>query len=365
MNSSGIIVEYNPFHNGHLYHLNKTKELTNPDLIIAITSGNFTQRGEISIINKFDKTKAALEHGIDLVVELPYIYTLQNSSVFGKRSVELLNKLGINNLVFGSETNNLEELKDFASYNIEIDYLKEIMDKGNSFPKAYGLLAGSLYPNDILGISYLRALESNNIKPYLIQRTNSYHSDELEEIASAKAIRMAIKDNKDYHMATPIEIKEPLFNDDLYPYLQRILLTSDKKRLEENFLVSEGIENLLIKNAYENDTYEDFIKASISRRYTRSRIQRICMNIINNITKEEYKALEPLNYVRVLGFNSKGREYLKQFRDREDFKVVTQFKNIPESYKNIEWKVANVYASYTQNRKAYLKQELRGPIIID
>ena len=112
MNISGIIVEYNPFHNGHLYHLNKTKELTNPDLIIAITSGNFTQRGEISIINKFDKTMAALEHGIDLVVELPYIYTLQNSSVFGKRSVELLNKLGINNLVFGSETNNLEELKD-------------------------------------------------------------------------------------------------------------------------------------------------------------------------------------------------------------------------------------------------------------
>ena len=197
MNISGIIVEYNPFHNGHLYHLNKTKELTNPDLIIAITSGNFTQRGEISIINKFDKTKAALEHGVDLVAELPYIYTLQNSSVFGKRSVELLNKLGINNLVFGSETNNLEELKDFASYNIEIDYLKEIMDKGNSFPKAYGLLAGSLYPNDILGISYLRALEDTNINPYLIQRTNSYHSDELEEIASAKAIRLAIKDNKD------------------------------------------------------------------------------------------------------------------------------------------------------------------------
>lgn len=365
MNISGIIVEYNPFHNGHLYHLNKTRELTNPDLIIAITSGNFTQRGEISIINKFDKTKAALEHGVDLVVELPYIYTLQNSSVFGKRSVELLNKLGINNLVFGSETNNLEELKDFASYNIEIDYLKEIMDKGNSFPKAYGLLAGSLYPNDILGISYLRALEDTNIKPYLIQRTNSYHSDQLEEIASAKAIRLAIKDNKDYYMATPIDIKEPLFNDDLYPYLQRILLTSDKKRLEEIFLVSEGIENLLIKNAYENDAYEDFIKASISRRYTRARIQRICMNVINNITKEEYKALEPLNYVRVLGFNSKGREYLKQFRDREDFKVVTQFKNIPESYKNIEWKVANVYATYTSDRKVYLKQELRGPIIID
>ena len=364
MNISGIIVEYNPFHNGHIYHINKTKELTNPDLLIAITSGNFSQRGEISIINKFEKTKAALEHGIDLVVELPYIYTLQNASVFGYRSIEILNKLYINNLVFGSETNNLEELKDFASYNIQIDYLKEIMDQGNSFPKAYGLLAGNLYPNDILGISYLRAIENTDIKPYLIQRTNSYHGEELSSIASANAIRLAIKENRDYSLATPIEIKEPLFNDDLYPYLQRLLLTMDPKQLSNIFLVSEGIENLLISNAYKYDNYNEFVNACVSRRYTKARIQRILMNIINQISKKEVENLEPLNYIRVLGFNNKGRQYLKTLR-KDEANIVTQFKNIPESYKQIEWKVANMYASFTANRQAYIKQELKGPIIID
>ena len=364
MNISGIIVEYNPFHNGHIYHINKTRELTNPDLLIAITSGNFTQRGEISIINKFEKTKAALNHGVDLVVELPYVYTLQNASIFGSKSVEILNKLHINNLIFGSETNNLEELKDFATYNIQIDYLKEIMDQGNSFPKAYGLLAGNLYPNDILGISYLRALESTDIKPYLIQRTNSYHSEELSSIASAKAIRLAIKENRDYSLATPLEIKEPLFNDVLYPYLQRLLLTIDPIQLSNIFLVSEGIENLLIANAYKYDDYDDFINACVSRRYTKARIQRIIINIINQITKEEVKNLEMLNYIRVLGFNDKGRQYLKTLR-KDDTNIVTQFKNIPDTYKQIEWKASNIYASFTSNRLGYLKQELKGPIIID
>lgn len=364
MNISGIVVEYNPFHNGHLYHLNKVKELTNPDLIIAVTSGNFTQRGEISIINKFEKTMAALDNGVDIVIELPYIYTVQNASVFGQRSVELLKWLKINNLVFGSETNNLEELKDFASYNIQIDYLKEILDQGNSFPKAYGLLAGSLYPNDILGISYLKAIENSDIKPFLIQRTNSYHSEELSNIASAKAIREAIKNNKDYSLATPLTINNPIFNEDLYPYLQRLLLTLDKNSLKNIFLVSEGIENLLISNASKFDDYNSFINACVSRRYTKARIQRICTHIINQISKQEVANLEPLNYVRVLGFNSKGQGYLRSFRKQDDIKIVTQFKNIPDSYKDIEWKVANLYSTYTNDRLAYLKQELKGPIIV-
>lgn len=364
MNVSGMVVEYNPFHNGHIYHLDKVKELTSPDLIIAITSGNFTQRGEISIIDKFEKTKAALDNGIDLVVELPFIFTVQNASVFGQKSIELLNKLKVNNVVFGSETNNLEELEDFAAYNIDIDHLKEIMNEGTSFPKAYGLLAGSLYPNDILAITYLKAIKDTNIKPFLIQRTNNYHGLELNKISSAKAIRQAIKDGHDYRIATPLTVNEPLFNDDLYPYLQRRLLTSKKEDLKDIFLVSEGIENLLIKNAYTYDTYKEFINNCISKRYTRARIQRICLNIMLDIKKEDVNKLTPLDYIRVLGFNQKGQEYLKQFRDNEDFKIVSQFKNIPLTYKNIEWKASNFYATYKKDRLAYLKQELRGPIII-
>ncbi|MDO4500659.1 MAG: nucleotidyltransferase family protein [Erysipelotrichaceae bacterium] len=363
MNITGIVVEYNPFHNGHIYHLNKAKELTDADITIAVSSGNFTQRGEISIIDKYQKCEEALKAGVDLFVELPYIYTVQNASVFGEKSVEILKMLGINNLVFGSETGNMEELLSFARHSINIDHLKEALNKGESYPKAYGLLAGSIFPNDILAISYLRALEGTDIKPIAINRTNTYKGLELEEIASARAIREAVRNNLDYSIATPTQINEPLFNEDIYPYLQRKLLSSSVEEIRDIFLVSEGIENLLIKNAQEYDTYEDFVSHSVSKRYTRARINRICINILNNIKKEEVKDLEELNYVRVLGFNEKGREYLRRFRDDENIKIVTQFKNIPENHKKIEWKVANMYASFLKDRKAYLLKELKGPII--
>ena len=131
MKVTGLIVEYNPFHNGHLYHINKAKEITNPDVMVAVTSGNFNQRGDVSIINKFEKTKAALDNGIDLVVELPYIYTTQNAYVFGNKTVEILNKLKCNDIVFGSETNNLDELKKYAELEVDVTRLKQLMHDGN------------------------------------------------------------------------------------------------------------------------------------------------------------------------------------------------------------------------------------------
>ena len=180
MNVTGIIVEYNPFHNGHIKHIKEARKLTKADVLIAITSGNFTQRGDISVLDKFEKTNAALDYGVDLVIELPYIYTVQNSKVFGEKAVELLNAIGVDSIVFGSETCNLEELNKYAELNINVDYLKEIMDTGLSYPKAYGLLASSLYPNDILAVSYLKAIQKTNIKAYPIKRTSNFHDTKLK-----------------------------------------------------------------------------------------------------------------------------------------------------------------------------------------
>ena len=362
MNVTGIIVEYNPFHNGHIKHIKQAKKLTKCDLMIAITSGNYTQRGDVSIINKFEKTKAALDNGVDLIIELPYIYTVQNAKVFGEKAVELLHAIGINNLVFGSETNNLEELNKYAQLNINVDYLKEIMSTGLSYPKAYGLFASSLYPNDILAVSYLKAIKDKDIKAFLIKRTTKYHSDKLKKICSATAIRSAIKNKNDYSIGTPIKIKEPHFNDELYPYLRRILMTSSKDDLKKIFMVSEGIENLLIKNAYKYDTYSDFINNSISKRYTKARIQRVLIHILNNITKQEVNDLKSLNYIRILGFNSKGQKYLREYQN-DNYTIVTQFKNIPDNYKSIEWKVSSTYALMLKKPKEYLVKELKGPII--
>lgn len=364
MNVTGIIVEYNPFHNGHIKHIKEARKLTKCDVLIAITSGNFTQRGDVSIINKFEKTKAALEHNVDLVIELPYIYTVQNSNVFAKKAVELLYALGVDSIVFGSETNNLEELKKYAELNINVDNLKEIMQTGVSYPKAYGLLASALYPNDILAVSYLKAIKDTTITPYPIKRTSKFHSLDLKKICSASAIRNAIKNKEDYSIGTPIKVKDPHFNQELYPYLRRILFTHSKEQLQEIFLVTEGIENLLIKNAYKYDNYEDFINNSVSRRYTKSRIQRICIHIINNIQKSEVKELDSLDYIRVLGFNSKGQKYLRDYHN-DNYKIVTQFKNIPDKYKDIEWKVSSIYASLLKKPDKYLKEELKGPVIVN
>ena len=361
MKITGIICEYNPFHNGHKYHIDKAKELTNPDVLVCVLTGNYNQRGDVSIINKFEKTKAALENGIDLVIELPYIYTTQNAYKFGYHAVKLLNYVNVDTLVFGSETNNLNELQKYADLQVDVTRLKELMHDGKSYPSSYGLLAGSLYPNDILAVTYLKALKETNIKPIAIQRTNSYLSKDIDIISSASAIRNAIKNKSDYSIATSLNIREPIFNDDLYPYIRHTLLTQSGNDLKQIFLVSEGIENMFIKNAIAYDKYEDFINNSISRRYTKSRIQRTLLQIVNQIKTNDVLKLHELDYLRVLGFNSKGQELLKTLKDNVN--IVTQFKNIPEDYKQIEYKTSLVYSNLLKDPQAYMKQELKGPII--
>lgn len=359
---TGIIVEYNPFHNGHKYHIDQARNLTNPDVLVAICTGNYNQRGDISIINKFEKTKAALENGVDLVIELPYIYTTQNAYVFGSNAVNILKQLQTNYLVFGSETNNLEELKKYAQLEVDVTRLKTLMHDGNSYPKAYGLLSSSLYPNDMLAVTYLKALNGSNIEPISIQRTNDYHSENIDIISSASAIRKAIKENIKYTNTTPIKINNPVFNNDLYPYIRNILMTHTSNDLSNIFLVTEGIENLLKENAIKYTDYDEFLSACISRRYTKSRIQRILLQIVNQIKKEDVNNLLENNYIRVLGFNHKGQELLKSLK--ENVNIVTQFKNIPKPFKDIEWKTSLVYSSLLKDGQNYIKQELKGPLII-
>lgn len=367
MNLCGIIAEYNPFHNGHRYHIDEAKKITNADLMIAIISGNFTQRGEVSIIDKFEKTKAALDNGIDIVIELPAYYTLQNASVFGQKSIEILKLLKINHIVFGSETNDLNKLQEIADSQINVDYLKEIMKDGISYPKAYSLLQGSLYPNDILAIAYLKALKDSQIQAHSILRTNDYHGDKLETIASAKAIRNAIKNHDDnYQIACPLTIDDPHFADELYPYLRTLLLTSDIKELQKYHLVNEGIEKLLKDNAFKYDNYEDFINHSVSKRYTKARIMRTLTQIMMQTLKSEVSQIDDQPYARILGFNQKGQAYLHEIKKDEDTKLISQFKHIPLNMRSIEWKSDLLYASLLKKdkRDAFLKQELKGPIII-
>ena len=195
MKVCGIIAEYNPFHNGHRYQIEQARKLSGCDMVIAVMSGNFVQRGEPAIIDKWKRAKAAIENGVDLVIELPYFYATQSASKFAYGAVELLKIAKVDYISFGSECANLENLQEIADTSLNPDNLRESMQTGMSFPRAYSLLTGSMEPNDILAVSYLKHLKESNIQPVIVQRTSGYLSPEISENASALAIRKALKNN--------------------------------------------------------------------------------------------------------------------------------------------------------------------------
>ena len=188
----GIIAEYNPFHNGHIYQIKKIKENYPNSIIIVCTSSSFTQRGELSILNKWEKTKVSLLNGVDIVIELPYVYSTQSSDTFAKYGVSLLEKFHINYLCFGSESNDTTKLLDAAKTqinNIEFDNkVKFYMKEGYNYPTSLNNALKELInydikePNDLLAISYIKEIINNNynIEVFNIKRTNSYHDLDLD-----------------------------------------------------------------------------------------------------------------------------------------------------------------------------------------
>ena len=367
MKVTGIIVEYNPLHNGHIYHIEKSRELTQCDVLVAVMSGNFVQRGEPAIIDKWQRCTAALAHGVDLVIELPFIYCNQSAKQFAQAAVDILKLAQVDSIVFGSESNNIKELQDIADMSINVDNLKEALKTGIGFPKAYGLMAGEYYPNDILGIAYLKALKDSTIKAYSIQRTTNYHDISFDQnVASARAIRSAVFADKDINSYTPMVIDKTKAHNlsQYYPYIKTVLLTLDKPRLSSLFLFTEGIENHLIKQASEYEDFEHFINASVTKRYSRARIQRTLISLLCQIRKHEVLDLPKLDTIRVLGFNQTGQKYLKILKKNE-VKIATRFNQIPMPYRKMEYRSSIIYHAFDQNFKADLKQELNGPIIIN
>ena len=188
MERIGIICEYNPFHNGHIYHLRKIKEQFPDSLVILVMSGNYTMRGEISILNKWDKTDIALSYGVDLVIELPTFYATNSADIFASGAVKLLNLLKCNYLIFGTESNDIKLLQDLANIQVNNkDYdnkIKYYMDLGNNYPTSQSKALKDIYgksinlPNDLLGLSYVKQiiLQKTDIIPLTIQRTNDYQS---------------------------------------------------------------------------------------------------------------------------------------------------------------------------------------------
>ncbi|MBP3891021.1 MAG: nucleotidyltransferase family protein [Solobacterium sp.] len=369
MRACGIVAEYNPFHNGHRYQIEETKKQFDGDVFVAVMSGNWVQRGEPAIIDKWARAKAAVENGIDLVIELPYIYATQSATQFAHGALTLLKEARIEALSFGSECANLNNLMEIAETSINPDHIQQILATGMSYPRSYSLLTTSMLPNDILAVSYLKELKDTKIKPILIPRTNAYLGDALEPISSAFAIRKALFEKQDVGIATPMA--RVLENAELhdwrayYPYFKTLLLTTQPDRLHETFLIQEGIENHLIKQAKIADTYEEFIELATNWRYTASRIRRSMVQILHQIRKEDVTSLPPLQTLRILAFNEKGQAYLHELK-KEEVSIANRFAQIPLPYRQMEYQSTLLYTSTSskENREALLQKEISGPLRI-
>lgn len=347
---AGIIAEYNPLHNGHIYHLEKTRELTGCDLVVAVMSGNFVQRGEFAVTDKWTRAAEAVRQGVNLVLELPFPFVVQSATQFGAQSVKILNMAKADYLVFGSETNNIEELKEISSMSFNIDNFRENMKAGYSYPYSYGFMADSYGPNDILAMSYLRALNDYpDMKPVSILRKGSNYNDEeiSSETASARAIRKALREGKDVSAYTPMSFDKLFPNsfERLYPYIRMILLTTPGSELKEFFLMDEGIENHLIRCAQDNLEWAGFISQATTRRYTTSRIQRTLCHLAVRNTRENMNRLPELDRIRPLDWDDKGQDYIRYLQE-SGVTVVNHFAQIIQPYRELEYKAALLYSMF-------------------
>lgn len=359
MNIIGVVVEYNPFHNGHKYQLDKIKETFKDSLIIICTSSSFTQRGNISVLNKWEKTKIALENGADIVVELPYIYSTQSSDIFAEYALKILNELKINYLVFGSESNNLDSIINNAKiqlFNDNFDKkVKIYMDSGINYPTALNNalkdLNGSIIdkPNDLLALSYIKEILRNNynIKPYNIKRTNDFHDiTSNEKIVSASNIRNKIYEGKDFKNQVPNNVYEILknkqINNKYFEYIKYKIIADNN--LNRYLDVDEGL-SIRIKNVInKSNTIDELIKNIKTKRYTYNKISRMLNHILCSFTVYEKDNINDLEYIRILGFSTKGKEYLNQIKKELKTPILNKYDTKKYKTLEIEKRVTDVYS---------------------
>ncbi|WP_336019070.1 tRNA(Met) cytidine acetate ligase [Fusobacterium polymorphum] len=356
-NVIGLIVEYNPFHNGHLHHIQEIDRLFEDNIKIAVMSGDFVQRGEPSLINKFEKIKIALSQGIDIVIELPAFYSTQSAEIFAKGSVNLLNKLSCSHIVFGSESNDLDKLKRIATISLTKEFelsLREFLAEGFSYPTAFSkaLFDEKLGSNDILAMEYLKAIKVINpkIEACSIKREKTgYYDDEKDNFSSATYIRKILLDcnekkedklNKIKNLVPEFSYKilEENFGvfsclSDFYDLIKYNIIKnySELKNIQD---LEVGLENRLYKYSLENLSFEDFFDEVLTKRITISRLQRILLHSLFNLTENiTEKVKNKVPFVKILGFSERSQEYLNYLKKLENYnerKILTSNRNLKE-----------------------------------
>ncbi|SHK63130.1 cytidyltransferase-like domain-containing protein [Selenomonas ruminantium] len=352
MEITGIIAEYNPFHNGHLYQINQIRQHRD-SLIVAVISGSFTQRGEAAILDKWQRAQCAVESGCDLVLELPFAFACRSAQDFAQGGAALLARLGIvSQLAFGAESDNLAQLQAIASQLDDKDFQKQLHQQianGLSYAQAISAVLGNdentatliRQPNNILAIEYLRSLNRlpTSIKPLLIPRQGAgYHEPDIHgPLASATAIRQALYQETvadlasvlpaaTYQATRQLSASQLPDMNRLYLPLQTKLLTSSFSSLQNIYGINEGLENRILDMAQKASDWQKLIKAVTTKRYPASRIARTLLYLLLDIDKGSMALFDqagPL-YARLLAASSQGKKLLKDIKQQSSIPLITK-----------------------------------------
>lgn len=381
---TGIICEYNPLHKGHKKQIDRIRAQDPSGTIVCLMSGNFVQRGMPAIVSKMVRAKSAIDCGVDLVLELPVIYALSSAEGFAKGGVDILANF-CDTLCFGAETGDKEKLMKLANALLSNEFkvfLKEELDKGLSFPAArqkaletMGLESGLLaLPNNILAVEYCKAILSGGrrLEPMVITREGDYHDSTANlENPSATAVRKLMDADDDWKPYVPEPAVSSLENAPLHHirYGERAILSKLRTMTDAEFEAlpygSEGLWRKLMHSARKEATLEAVLESTKSKRYTRTRLDRMVMCAFLGITKNQLSS--PAPYVRVLGFTDKGRQVLKNARNHGNFLNVGEKQEHP--YQALEDRCGDLYGLFSevpelpgaeQNYRVYYKKNGEG-----
>lgn len=398
MKLCAITAEYNPFHNGHKYHMEETMRITDCDYLIAIMSGDFTQRGGAAIFNKYERAKAALTAGFDLVLELPAVYATSSADRFALGSISLINKLNcVDYISFGSESADINLLNDICQYQLSEQHtksesLKQSLKQGTSYRNASALSNTSLASNDILGVSYLKALAltSSNITPVVIKREGGNYYSDAPETLSALSIRQQLLSD------SSIDILSDKITRDILSYYKEILKThrpvcnndisaavyqtlSDKLYagidLSQYYDVSETIKGKITAHLCDFSTYDEFTDLLLTKDVIASRIRRALLHILFNIKKddiEQYDQNGYTGYARILGFKESSKELLSLIKSKTDIPLIAKCADARKLLDDTSYKmfktdmyVADMYEHVIRKQTGKIKPDIAvSPVIL-
>ncbi|MGM0840852.1 MAG: nucleotidyltransferase [Bacillota bacterium] len=402
MKATGVVVEYNPFHNGHLHHLRETRNATGADIVVAVMSGHFLQRGEPALVSKWSRTRMALEAGVDVVIELPYCFATQHAEIFSRGAISLLDSIGCESFCFGSEDGDIDTFEKtvvFIEANREQynTYISRFIREGMSYPSALAKAFQTLgngdsvidlsKPNNILGFHYMEARNQihSSLKAYTITREAAgYHDQHFSSpsIASATSIRKNIFTSEGDHkidsylpstsvdQLAQYQLEYGGFHrwENYWTILQYKLLSSSKEELKEIYEVEEGIENRMKECVKTSTSFEEFMTKLKTKRYTWTRLQRMLLHILTNTRKEEMRNRHASpSYIRLLGMNKMGREFLHSKKKEMPLPLISKLSSANQSDIELDVRAAEIFSLGLKNasaRKKSLHQEWSQPPVM-